>query len=266
MSRVLHMNLYERLNEMISYIEQHIDEKMGMQELAKFLGCSTYTMQRIFSMMTGFSITDYIRKRRLSLAVLKLKEGESVLDVALFCGYSSGEAFSRKFFEIYKIHPKDVKKKKAELTFQPILEFEPQSYSHNITYRIEERKQQKFYGEYRDIVGSIPKKAEPFWKTMKEKYPSLLEDLPRLAVIEEKEECSRYWILLKEEHENLEHFLLPEGNWLVFKGKSFEGKEIAQLCFTIYDTYLKAIPYKRNEKYTLELYYEDYMEVWIFID
>ena len=262
----MHVNLYDGLNEMVSYIEQHIDEKIEMPVLAKFLGCSAYTMQRIFSMMIGFTVTDYIRKRRMSLAVLKLKEGASVLDVALFCGYSSGEAFSRKFYEVYKIHPKDVKNKKVELTFQPILKFEPQSYSSNIIYRIEEESRQLFYGAYRCVTRSIPKMAELFWKEMKEKYPSLLENLPRYAVIEEKEEYSRYWILLKELHENLEPFCIPEGKWLVFKGKSFEGKKIEQLCFTIYDTYLKAIPYRRNEKYTLELYYEDYMEVWILID
>ena len=67
------MNLYDGLNKMMAYIEEHIEEKIDMVTLAKFLGCSAYTMQRVFSMMTGFTIVDYIRRRRMSLSVLKLK-------------------------------------------------------------------------------------------------------------------------------------------------------------------------------------------------
>lgn len=259
------MNLYDGLNQMMTYIEEHMEEKIEMCILAKFLGCSAYTMQRIFSMMTGFTIIDYIRRRRMSLAVLKLKEGRSVLEVALFFGYSSSEAFSRKFYSIYNIHPREVKKKKIEFTFQPILEFEGQAYDHSITYRIEERDEKLFYGEYRDIEGTIPKKAETFWKEMKEKYPSLTADLPRYAVIEEKEKCTRYWILVKQESKTLNALFLPRGKWLVFKGESFRGEEIANLCIKIYNTYLKAIPYQRDRKYTLELYYENYMELWVLI-
>ena len=71
------MNLYDNLNKMMAYIEEHIEEKIERNVLAKFLGCSAYTPQRIFSMMTGFTVSDYIRRRRMSLAVLKLKEKPS---------------------------------------------------------------------------------------------------------------------------------------------------------------------------------------------
>lgn len=101
---------------------------------------------------------------------------------------------------------------------------------------------------------------------MKEKYPFLTEDLPRYALIEEKEKFTRYWILMKEERKELEPFFLPKGKWIVFKGESFQGEKIADLCIKVYNTYLKAIPYQRNEKYTLELYYENYMELWVLID
>lgn len=259
------MNLYEGLNKVIAYIEEHIEEKIEMGVLAKLLGCSAYTMQRIFSMMTGFTMIDYIRRRRMSLAVLKLKEGKSVLEVALFCGYSSNEAFSRKFYSIYNIYPKEVKKAKIEFIFQPILTFQVQTYANSITYRIEESTQRMFYGEYSDIVGNIPRKAELFWKEMKEKYPLLSKDLPRYAVIEEKENFTRYWILVKQKSRALHSLLLPEGKWLVFKGESFKGKEIEALWNKIYDAYLKAIPYRRNSKYALELYYENYMELWVLI-
>ena len=251
---------------MMAYIEEHIEEKIERNVLAKFLGCSAYTMQRIFSMMTGFTVSDYIRRRRMSLAVLKLKEGKKVLEVALFCGYSSGEAFSRKFYSIYNIHPKEVKKANIQFAFQPVLEFKTQSYGRTITYRIEESDQKTFYGEYRDIVENIPKEANLFWKEMKEKYPFLMKQLPRYAVVEEKEKETRYWILVKQKQEALNSFSLPKGTWLIFQGKSFVGEEIAALCTKIDETYLKSIPYRRNEKYTLELYYEDYMEVWVLIN
>lgn len=261
----MRVNLYEGLNQITDYIEQHLEEDISYSTLARFLGCSSYTMQRIFSLMTGFTITEYIRRRRMSIAPLKLLANEKGMDVALFCGYSSGEAFSRKFYEIYKIHPKDVRKKNVELTFQPVLKFREQKQEEKITYRIEEIEEQIFYGDFIEVTGEIPSKAEPFWKEMKEQYPFVLDEIPRMAVIEERKESTAYWILTQQEIPSFKKFKIKKGKCLVFKTDSFKGKEIEALWYTIYDHYLQAIPYEQKEDFTLEVYYKDFVELWMYI-
>lgn len=260
------MNLYFGLNQMMEYVEKHIEEEIPMSKLASFLGCSSYTMQRIFSMMTGFTIKEYIRKRRLSLAMIALQEGKKVIDVALMCGYTSATSFSRKFYDTYQIHPKDVKGKKLDLLFQPILKFDEKDYDDYICYRIEEHEEQKFYGKCIETDENIPPLAVCLWKEMKENYPSILEDLPRYAVIERRNEKDYYWVLSKKKYDSLDHFLLPKRKWLVFQGKSFQGNDIKKLWNKVNQEYLKSIPYKNSERYTLELYYNDYMEIWILLD
>lgn len=257
------MHLYEGLNQMTDYIEKHLEEDIAYSILSRFLGCSSYTMQRIFSLMTGFTITEYIRRRRMSLAPLKLLNGEKGLAVALFCGYSSQEAFSRKFYEIYKVHPKDVKKSQVQFTFQPILKFEEQKQEQGIQYRIEEKQECVFYGDFIEIKGEIPSKACLFWKQMKEQYPILLKQLPRYAFLEKKKDCTRYWILVKEQYNSLKKIVIAKEKWLVFKCKSFEGREISKLWYKIYEHYLSAIPYTLKENSALEVYYEDYVELWL---
>lgn len=260
------MNLYNGLNQMMDYIEKHIDEDISMTTLAHFLGCSSYTMERIFSMMTGFTIKEYIKKRRFSLAVISLMEGKKVIDVAIECGYTSPTSFSRKFYEIYKIHPSEIKDTKIDLYLQPVLNFEEKQYNDFISYRIEHTKEQIFYGKKEIVKENIPLIAEKFWDEMKLKYPKILNNLPRYALIEEKDNQTFYWILLKEKEPNLEYYIIPEGKWLVFKGSSFKGIDIEKLSNKIYDEYLKSTSFKEKGNYTLELYYEDYMEVWVLID
>lgn len=260
------MNLYSGLNKMMEYIEDNLNEEILMQDLAKFIGCSSYTMERIFSMMVGFSIKEYIKKRRLTIAYYYLMKGEKVIDVAFMCGYSSASSFSRKFYEFYNIHPSEVKTKNVKLFLQPILIFDEKTYEDNIYYRIEESEEKNFWGKRIDAGLDISSKTEDFWYNMKQKYPDILLDLPRYAVLQREEDKEYYWILLKKKQDDLEKFILPKAKWFVFKGKSFKAKDIEKLYYKVYDEYLKALPFKRNNKYTLELYYENYMEIWVLLD
>ena len=62
------MNIYKSLNEITEYIDSHLEEKIDYEILSRMLGVNSYTMQRIFSLLTNISLSDYIRKRRLSVS------------------------------------------------------------------------------------------------------------------------------------------------------------------------------------------------------
>ena len=80
----------EYLNKMIQYIEEHLTEKIEYSELAKIVGVSEYSLQRIFMFLTNISLADYIRKRRLSKALEELKKTDiKIIDLAIKYQYES---------------------------------------------------------------------------------------------------------------------------------------------------------------------------------
>ena len=89
------MDWVKQLNIAIRYIEDHLTGTIEYDELAKMLCCSTYQFQRMFAFMNNVPLSEYIRRRKLSLAVADIQKGERVIDVALKYGYSSPTAFSR---------------------------------------------------------------------------------------------------------------------------------------------------------------------------
>ena len=99
-------NIYRQMNELTEYIESHLNEKISQGKLASFLGVNTYTMQKIFSVMVGNSLADYIRKRRLSSAGQELLSNRPTLvDLAIKYQYNNATAFSRAFEKFHGVKP-----------------------------------------------------------------------------------------------------------------------------------------------------------------
>jgi AraC family transcriptional regulator len=85
-------------NQALFMIERNLNRNLSLGELAKFCGVSRFHLAHAFGEMTGFSVMEYVRRRRLSSAACALASGAAdILDVALEAGYNSHEAFSRAF-------------------------------------------------------------------------------------------------------------------------------------------------------------------------
>ena len=91
------MEWIERLNDAISYIEEHLTEEIDMNQLGRIACCSSYHFQRMFTYMAGVPLSEYIRRRKMSLAAVDLQgRGMKIIDVA------SGR--DQSFAEKYKLH------------------------------------------------------------------------------------------------------------------------------------------------------------------
>ena len=100
------MEWIDRLNDAIAYIEEHLTEKIDYEQLGQIACCSSYHFQRMFAYMAGVSLSEYIRRRRMSLAAVDLQgKGTQVIDVAEKYGYSSPTAFNRAFQSIHGVAP-----------------------------------------------------------------------------------------------------------------------------------------------------------------
>ena len=100
------MNWIIGMQKAIDYIEEHLTEEIDYDEVAKESFSSSFHFQRVFSILVGFTVGEYIRNRRLSLAGAELAaEGSRVIDVALKYGYESPDSFAKAFQKFHGILP-----------------------------------------------------------------------------------------------------------------------------------------------------------------
>ena len=106
----------------VEYVEVHITEPVDFEEAAKQACSSNFHFQRVFSILCGMTLGEYIRARRLSLAGSELAaSGARVIDVALKYGYDSPESFSRAFARFHGISPSQARQDGAALkAFSPL--------------------------------------------------------------------------------------------------------------------------------------------------
>ena len=104
------MDWIQGIQKAIDYIEENITEKIDYEEVAKRAYSSSFHFQRVFGIMCGFTLGEYIRRRRLTLAVNELlNKNMKVIDVAFKYGYETPESFSRAFYKFHGIMPSQVK-------------------------------------------------------------------------------------------------------------------------------------------------------------
>jgi AraC family transcriptional regulator len=106
----------------LRYIEDNITEELDYAEISKRAYVSSFHFQRIFSILCGYTLGEYIRNRRLTLAGIELTAGTSkVIDVAVKYGYDSPDSFTKAFIRFHGITPSSVKNKGVRLkTFTPL--------------------------------------------------------------------------------------------------------------------------------------------------
>ncbi|TQJ24299.1 AraC family transcriptional regulator [Micromonospora sp. A202] len=116
--------MLDRLNEAMAHIERHLDQKIEVADLARIALTSEYHFRRLFSALAGMPLSEYIRRRRLTVAGADVLAGErTLLDVAVHYGYGSAEAFARAFHAVHGVGPGEARRTGAALRAQPRMSF-----------------------------------------------------------------------------------------------------------------------------------------------
>ncbi|MET7368019.1 AraC family transcriptional regulator [Streptomyces sp. NPDC005566] len=112
------------LNQLVDLVEEHLVEELDVDGLAGALGTTEYHLRRMFSSLAGMPLSEYVRRRRMTVAAADVVRGEEdLLGIAVRHGYGSSEAFGRAFRAVHGVGPGDVRRDGGPLRTQPQLRF-----------------------------------------------------------------------------------------------------------------------------------------------
>ena len=118
------MDWLERMNNALNYIENSLNEEIDYKEIAKAANCSEFHFSRMFSSISGISLSEYIRRRRLTLAAFEIQKSDiRIIDVAIKYGYVSSDTFSR-FSKNAWSNPSNARNRGVQLKAFPRISFQ----------------------------------------------------------------------------------------------------------------------------------------------
>ena len=255
------MNIYKSLNKITKYIDENIENQIDYEILAKIMGVNSYTMQKMFSLLANISLSEYIRKRRLSNAGYDLYNTNSkVMDIAIKYGYENATSFSRAFELFHGIKPSKVNNTSKLKNFPRIVFDENIKITSSMEYKVIKLEEMILYGlgiKTNNI--DIKKDAPNFFEKMNEKYLPICGNI-KYGVItydyKEREECNAYYVLYDVNADGFEKFVIPASKWLVFTINSNDSKEIQDASDNFYQEFLPSCKYSLRELPELEYYHD----------
>jgi AraC family transcriptional regulator len=180
------MDSISSMNNALAYIENHLAEEIEYSEVAKIAYCSEYHFKRMFSFLSGISLSEYVRRRRLTLAALDLKDKNfKIIDVAVKYGYSSADSFSRAFQTMHGILPSEARREHTKLKAYPKMTFQLSiNGGCEMNYRVVEKESFKLAG-FRKRVPIIFNGVNPeITKMYGLLTPAVIEQLKTLSNVE----------------------------------------------------------------------------------
>lgn len=125
------------LEKVVSYIDQHIEEDLSLDEISTALNYSKFYMAHTFAEQTGCTIYKYIQGRRLTLAAEKLVATQKpIVDIAYEAHYNSQQAFTLAFSRLYQCSPQAYRKKGVFYPKQTKITLCAQQYHSGTAYRM----------------------------------------------------------------------------------------------------------------------------------
>jgi AraC family transcriptional regulator len=284
------MDILNQLNRAMTYIEEHIDDDMALEDVSSVTAYSPYHFGRLFYYIADMPLSEYIRKRKLSLAAMKLQSGcEKVIDLAVMYGYDSADSFTRAFVKQHGVTPSQARQPGVNLTIFPPLTFQIKIEGvQAMNWRIEEREAFEVFG-LEKIFGNDETDLVPgFWTECHQNgsYERLYQAagakpdkdgrccINAVCCYREPGEDFPYMICaLRKPDSDITGFKtaqVPKNTWAVFRSDETEniGHEIPKLFQRAYSEWLPSSGYEKVNGPDMEIYGvgsggKFWEEVWI---
>lgn len=279
------METLKHFNDSLDYIEGHLDQEIDLGRAAAIACMSKYHFQRIFSLLSGMPIGEYIRNRRLTKAARELASSRTkVIDIAARYGYETPESFSKAFKKAHGISPSEAREGTRPLNAYPRLSFQIQiKGAVGMKYKIVKKEAFKAIGKDISIStenGENMVKIPQFWQ---EAYETGFEK----ELSEKAGSLGLLGICLPDENGRMTYAIaaegdggrLPEGwgeysvpaaDYAVFEAVGPMPDAIQEVWKSIYSEWFPSTGYKQASGLELEVYpeagpdREDFRsEIWI---
>lgn len=282
------MEWLEKLGAAIDYIEDNLDKEISYDEAARIACCSTYYFQRIFSYVSGVSLSEYIRRRKMTQAAFELQRTDSkVIDVAYKYGYSSPTSFNRAFQSVHGIAPITAKNMGCTLCAYPSIQFSIKvSGGSAMSYHIERKKDVRIVGIRTPLVEDAEenmRNVPVFWKqALQEDYVSKISTLSNgnpegilgVSVYNNPKDIYYYIATASDKPipQGMVEYTIPEAMWVIFENDGIFKEDVQSVFRRFLTEFLPFSGYEYAGLPDVEVYpfckgqpLRGHSEVWIAI-
>ncbi|WP_430788899.1 AraC family transcriptional regulator [Virgibacillus flavescens] len=282
------MDGLQHMIKSIDYIEEYLNQDLSIQDAANVACMSKFHYQRMFSMLTGVPVSEYIRRRRLTRAAQELAHSNSkVIDVALAYGYETPESFSKAFRKMHGVTPSAVRKNRHLLKAFPRLSFQIQFKGDvEMDYKLVEKEAFSVVGkEIRTTIvdGANHRKIPAFWEESNSNgfVEELAKDCGSMGVIgacmdfDAEQEDLTYVICAEKNRGDIPsqwvEKVIPAATWSVFESVGPMPDAIQKTWERVFSEWFPSTGYEHADGPELEIYAtsgdvsaDDYRcEVWV---
>lgn len=262
------MDSLKGMNDALSYIEENLDNDIDFKEVARLALCSEYHFQRMFSFLAGVSLSEYIRRRRLTIAAFELNNSNiRIIDMAIKYGYSSPDSFTRAFQNLHGITPSEARLNGQSLKAYPRMTFQLSIKGGNeMNYRIVEKDAFSIVGIKKRvpiIFRGVNPDIAAMWKSLNEEMIHQLKELSNIEPkgiisastnfsegrMEEKGELDHYIgvATTRECPANLTQLEVSASTWAVFEAVGPFPDTLQNIWGRIYSEWFPSSNYEQTE-------------------
>ena len=243
------MNWISGIQHVLDYIEENIDAEITFDAMAKLAESSVYHLQQSFSLLTGITLTEYIRQRRLTLAAGDLKGGMKVIDVAVKYGYDSQDGFTRAFVRFHGVLPSEVRDHTGRLNaILPLHVSVTLRGGIMMEYRIVRKPSMRLLGFYRHFQGA------PFGASRETQEEQLFcstraaqwllrgmafdrRDTDIVAITDVNEDGYKFWYCAEPDEWSFEHLNDPSVTGIDFMDRfELQTLYVPEGCYAVFNT------------------------------
>ncbi|MDM5291687.1 AraC family transcriptional regulator [Peribacillus simplex] len=260
------MDLLKNMNDAIKFIEENLTNEIDFKEVARLAYCSEYHFKRMFSFLAGISLSEYIRRRRLTLAAFELKDNNiKVIDLAIKNGYSSPDSFARAFQHLHGITPSEARSNGHSLKAYPPMSFQLSiKGGSEMNYRIEEKEAFHIIGIKKRvpiIFNGVNPEISSMWESLDEKTINELKNLSNVEPLgllsastnfsegrlDEKGELDHYIgaATTRECPDNLTQLEVDASTWAVFEAVGSFPETLQNVWGRIYSEWFPVSNYEQ---------------------